>query len=132
MPPAVDFTTANVNATTTSSPTSLGVTIASNLTQSERQTLKAVLDSAGDVGQYPCQLPGALNYMNRGALPAVTYYDATNGDLIWEYVRDYPKSINPRASRHKNLGIFEDMIYFGAPDGFLIASTIWAVDAAGA
>src|SRR5687767_589748 len=47
--------------------------------------------------------------------------DATNGDLIWEYVRDYPKTINPRLARHKNLGIFEDMVYFGAPDGFLVA-----------
>ena len=47
--------------------------------------------------------------------------NATNGDLIWEYVRDYPKHINPRASRHKNLGIYEDMIYFAAPDGFLVA-----------
>ncbi|MCC6886945.1 MAG: PQQ-binding-like beta-propeller repeat protein [Hyphomicrobiales bacterium] len=47
--------------------------------------------------------------------------NATNGDLIWEYVRDYPKDINPRAARHKNLGIFEDMIYFGAPDGYLVA-----------
>ena len=47
--------------------------------------------------------------------------NATNGDLIWEYARDYPKEINPRASRHKNLGIFEDMIYFAAPDGFLVA-----------
>ena len=41
--------------------------------------------------------------------------NATNGDLIWEYVRDYPKDINPRLSRPKNLGIFEDMIYFAAP-----------------
>jgi len=47
--------------------------------------------------------------------------NATNGDLIWEYARDYPKDINPRASRHKNLGIFEDMVYFAAPDGFLVA-----------
>lgn len=47
--------------------------------------------------------------------------NATNGDLIWEYVRDYPKEINPRLSRPKNLGIFEDMIYFGAPDGVLVA-----------
>ena len=23
--------------------------------------------------------------------------NATNGDLIWEYVRDYPKNVNPRA-----------------------------------
>ena len=59
-------------------------------------------------------------YMNvpGGTVQAI---NATNGDLIWEYVRDYPKNINPRASRHKNLGIFEDMIYFGAPDGFLVA-----------
>ena len=59
-------------------------------------------------------------YMNvpGGNVQAV---NATNGDLIWEYVRDYPKEINPRASRHKNLGIFEDMIYFAAPDGFLVA-----------
>lgn len=59
-------------------------------------------------------------YMNvpGGSVQAV---DATNGDLIWEYVRDYPKHINPRASRHKNLGIFEDMIYFAAADGFLVA-----------
>ena len=27
----------------------------------------------------------------------------------------------PRAARSKNLGIYEDMIYFGAPDGFLVA-----------
>ena len=47
--------------------------------------------------------------------------NATNGDLIWEYARDYPKEINPRLSRPKNLGIFEDMIYFGAPDGVLVA-----------
>jgi alcohol dehydrogenase (cytochrome c) len=59
-------------------------------------------------------------YMNvpGGSVQAI---DATNGDLIWEYVRDYAKNVNPRLGRHKNLGIFEDMIYFGAPDGFLIA-----------
>ena len=57
-------------------------------------------------------------YVPGGNVQAI---NATNGDLIWEYVRDYPKNINPRASRHKNLGIFEDMIYFGAPDGFLVA-----------
>src|SRR5258706_3885578 len=47
--------------------------------------------------------------------------DATNGDLIWEYARDYPQAVNPRAARNKNLGIYEDMIYFAAPDGFLLA-----------
>jgi PQQ-dependent dehydrogenase (methanol/ethanol family) len=47
--------------------------------------------------------------------------DATNGDLIWEYTRDYPKEVTPTAARNKNLGIYEDMIYFAAPDGFLLA-----------
>jgi len=47
--------------------------------------------------------------------------DATNGDLIWEYQRDYPRTVNPQAARNKNLGIFGDMIFFAAPDGFLIA-----------
>jgi alcohol dehydrogenase (cytochrome c) len=47
--------------------------------------------------------------------------DATNGDLIWEYQRDYPQGVRPQAARNKSLGIYEDMIYFAAPDGFLIA-----------
>ena len=74
---------------------------------------------AGSQESTPVVYRGVM-YMNvpGGTVQAV---DATNGDLIWEYVRDYPKTINPRASRHKNLGIFEDMIYFAAPDGFLVA-----------
>jgi alcohol dehydrogenase (cytochrome c) len=47
--------------------------------------------------------------------------DATNGDLIWEYQREYAQGVNPRAARNKNLGIYEDMIFFAAPDGFLLA-----------
>ena len=52
---------------------------------------------------------------------SVQAVDGTNGDLIWEYQRDYPKSVNPQAARNKNIGIYEDMIYFAAPDGVLIA-----------
>jgi len=47
--------------------------------------------------------------------------DATSGDLLWEYRRDYPAGVQPLAARSKNLGIYEDMIYFGAPDGYLVA-----------
>src|SRR5712691_1735368 len=47
--------------------------------------------------------------------------DATNGDLLWEYQREYPQNVNPRAARSKSLGIYEDMIYFAAPDGVLVA-----------
>lgn len=47
--------------------------------------------------------------------------DATNGDLIWEYQRNYPQGVAAAAARSKSIGIYEDMIYFGAPDGFLVA-----------
>ena len=47
--------------------------------------------------------------------------NATNGDLIWEYRRSYPQGVLAAAARSKSLGIFDDMIYFGAPDGFLLA-----------
>ena len=61
-----------------------------------------------------------IMYINApGAL--VQALDATNGDLIWEYARDYPKEIGPNQARSKSLGIYEDMIYFAAPDGFLVA-----------
>ena len=50
--------------------------------------------------------------------------NATNGDLIWEYIRDYPNTVNPQAARNKSLGIYEDMIFFAAPDGFLVAIDI--------
>jgi PQQ-dependent dehydrogenase (methanol/ethanol family) len=52
--------------------------------------------------------------------------DATTGDEIWEYKRDYPKEVTTlvrgaNLSRSKALAIFEDMIYFTAPDGYIIA-----------
>ena len=47
--------------------------------------------------------------------------DATNGDLIWEYKREYPSAVKPVAARNKSIAIYEDMIYFGAPDGVLVA-----------
>ncbi len=52
---------------------------------------------------------------------SVQAIDGTNGDLIWEYQRDYPKGVNPQAARNKELGIYEDMIFFAAPDGVLVA-----------
>src|SRR5262245_18050819 len=47
--------------------------------------------------------------------------DATSGDAPWVYRRDYPAGVQPRAALSKTLGIYEDMIYFGAPDGFLVS-----------
>ncbi len=52
---------------------------------------------AGTQESTPIVYRGVM-YMNApgGSIQAV---DATNGDLIWEYERDYPKDVNPRASR---------------------------------
>ena len=45
--------------------------------------------------------------------------DATNGDLLWEYERKLPKEIN--IGRLRAISIFDDMVYFGSPDGYLVA-----------
>lgn len=52
--------------------------------------------------------------------------DATTGDQIWEYRRDYSKDVAakvrpPQLARGKALAIFEDMIYFASPDGYIVA-----------
>jgi alcohol dehydrogenase (cytochrome c) len=47
--------------------------------------------------------------------------NATNGDLLWEYRREYAQGVPRLAARSKNLAIYEDMIYLGAPDGYLLA-----------
>ncbi len=67
----------------------------------------------------PIVYRGVMYVMAPGA--SIQALDATNGDLIWEYERDYPSSVVRTAARSKSLGIYEDMIYFGAPDGFLLA-----------
>ena len=67
----------------------------------------------------PIVYRGVMYVMAPGA--SIQALDASNGDLIWEYQRDYPPSVRRTAARSKSLGIYEDMIYFGAPDGFLLA-----------
>ena len=52
---------------------------------------------------------------NGAARTAVQALDATNGQIIWEYKRP---AGGP--SRAKTLGIFEDLILFAAPDGFIL------------
>jgi len=67
----------------------------------------------------PIVYRGVMYVMAPGA--SIQALDATNGDLIWLYERDYPRGVLATAARSKSLGIYEDMIYFGAPDGFLVA-----------
>jgi len=74
---------------------------------------------AGTQESTPIVYQGVMYLYVPGA--GIEAVNATNGDLIWEYQRDYPRTVNPQAARNKNLGIFGDMIFFAAPDGFLIA-----------
>jgi alcohol dehydrogenase (cytochrome c) len=55
---------------------------------------------------------------------SVVALDATNGDLIWEYQREWDSSIRVSAiagTSSKSLAIYHDMIYYTAPDGYLVA-----------
>ena len=65
---------------------------------------------------------GAMYVVNPGAV--VQALDATNGDLLWEYRRKLPddlrKYIN-RAGRARTIAIYEDLIFFTAPDGYVVA-----------
>jgi alcohol dehydrogenase (cytochrome c) len=74
---------------------------------------------AGVQESTPIVYRGVMYVMAPGA--SIQALNATNGDLMWEYERNYPPGVLPRAARSKSLGIYEDMIYFGAPDGFLLA-----------
>lgn len=74
---------------------------------------------AGTQESTPIVYHGVMYLYVPGA--GVEAVDATNGDLIWEYQRDYPKGVTPTAARNKSLGIYDDMIFFAAPDGFLVA-----------
>jgi alcohol dehydrogenase (cytochrome c) len=79
---------------------------------------------AGTNETIPIVHQGVMYVVSPGA--AVLALDATSGDLIWEYSRDYPKEMidfigAPTTARQKSLAIFEDMIFFETPDGFLVA-----------
>ena len=52
---------------------------------------------------------------------AIQALDATNGDLIWEYRREYPNPNTGTFGRSKTLSMFADMLYFTAPDNTLVA-----------
>ncbi|OFV99954.1 MAG: hypothetical protein A3H28_04160 [Acidobacteria bacterium RIFCSPLOWO2_02_FULL_61_28] len=72
----------------------------------------------------PIVYRGVLYVIAPGA--GVQALNATNGDLIWEYQRKLPDDLRnfagaATAARAKTLAIFEDMIYYTAPDGFLVA-----------
>ncbi len=74
---------------------------------------------AGVQESTPIVYRGVMYVMAPGA--SIQALNAANGDLVWEYQRNYARGVLTAAARAKSLGIYEDMIYFGAPDGFLVA-----------
>ncbi len=51
----------------------------------------------------------------------VAAFDATTGDQIWEYRREYVNKGAGGSGRSKTMAIYDDMIYFAAPDETLVA-----------
>jgi len=50
--------------------------------------------------------------------------DATNGDLLWEYRRKLPEDLNKfviNAGRARTLALYEDLVFFAAADGYVVA-----------
>ena len=50
----------------------------------------------------------------------VVALDARNGDVLWEYQREYAGNAGG-SGRSKTLAIYDDMIYFTAPDEHIVA-----------
>ena len=58
------------------------------------------------------------------AKDTVQALDATNGDLLWEYQRDLPANIGNLTGtryRYRNVSIYDDKIFLGTNDAFLVA-----------
>lgn len=64
---------------------------------------------------------GVMYVINPGAI--VQALNATNGDLLWEYRHQgVPGAgVPPASSRIKSLALYQDLVYFTAPDGFVVA-----------
>jgi alcohol dehydrogenase (cytochrome c) len=80
--------------------------------------------SAGTIESTPIVSQGVMYLIAPG--PGVLAVNATNGDTLWEYFRDMPKDLgkfvrNAQGARGKSLAIYDDMIFYEAPDGFLVA-----------
>jgi alcohol dehydrogenase (cytochrome c) len=78
----------------------------------------------GTVETVPIVYQGVMYFVTPGA--GVLAVNATNGDLVWEYWRDEPKDMadfigGPATARNKGIAIYEDLIFYESPDGFLVA-----------
>src|SRR5262245_51031578 len=70
----------------------------------------------------PLVYSGVMYVVNAGAV--VQALDATTGDLIWEYRRKLPDDIKKYFGdvlRTRTLALYEDMVFYTTPDGYLVA-----------
>src|SRR5215468_7904655 len=78
--------------------------------------------AAGQTETIPIVYSGVMYVVNPGAV--VQALDATNGDLLWEYRRKLPddyKRYLGEITRTRNLAIYQDMLFYATPDGYLVA-----------
>jgi len=73
----------------------------------------------GTVESIPIVHMGVLYVVNSKA--DVQALDATNGDLIWNYERKLPENLAGDPAGFNSLAIFEDLVFYCAPDGYLVA-----------
>jgi alcohol dehydrogenase (cytochrome c) len=75
----------------------------------------------GTVEAIPLVHDGVMYVANpRGIVQAL---DASNGDLLWEYEREFPADVEDYIGidRTRTLAIRGDKVFYAAPDGFMVA-----------
>src|SRR5580704_10617650 len=72
---------------------------------------------AGTSETIPIVHNGVMYIVEPGAI--IEALDATNGDLIWEYKRKV-SAAQASTARTKCLAIYQDMILYTAPDGYVV------------
>ena len=72
---------------------------------------------AGTTETIPLVHNGAIYVVTPGA--QVQAIDGATGDLIWQYQRKVPTNV-ANGARTKNLAIYQDVILYTAPDGYVV------------
>ncbi len=74
---------------------------------------------AGSSETIPIVRGGVMYVVHPGAV--VQALDAANGNLIWQYERELENPAAASTARTKNLAIYEDLVFYTAPDGYVVA-----------
>ena len=92
--------------------------------------------AAGSQQTTPLVHDGVMYVANPGEI--VQALDAVTGELLWEYRRDAPDSgARPAGGRHRNIAIYQDMIYLNSTDAHIVAidartgAEVWDTDVGG-